>query len=125
MEDFPSELRIKNRARIGLLFSEGTTGIAGAVLVRALPNPDGPTRIVAVAGKKIGGAVQRNRMRRRLRAAFRTGRERLPEGWDFALVARKGLLEAAWRDVIRDMEKAAGRAVADTRSGHPRNPSRP
>ncbi len=123
-ERLPKKSRLRGRDRIGELFADGSGGVSGAVLAKALPNSeaDGQTRIVAVAGKKMGCAVKRNRMRRRLRAAFRTHREQLPEGWDYALVARKGLLEAAWPDLVRDMEMAVRKAVASfgqTRSRRP------
>lgn len=118
MERLPKERRLRGRDRIGQLFAEGARGSSGAILVRAVRNDDpGVTRIVAVAGKKLGNAVRRNRMRRRLRAAFRTCGESLPGGWDFALVARRELLEAEWPQVIRDLEKAMRRAVGDIPSG--------
>lgn len=125
MQDFPKARRLCSRDSITQLFQEGAKGSAGKILVRALPAPDGAAgRVAAVAGKKLGCAVVRNRMRRRLRAAYRTGKEKLPEGWDMALVARPGLLEAAWQDVKRDMELAAARAVKDF-SGRRPSPPRP
>jgi ribonuclease P protein component len=124
METLPKAMRLRGRERIGQLFAEGNGGASRRVLVKALPNTDGQTRVAAVAGKKLGCAVKRNRMRRRLRAAFRTNRDRLPQGCDFALVARKGLLEASWPEVVRDVEKAM-RAAADTPSGRPRSGPRP
>jgi ribonuclease P protein component len=123
-EGLPRESRLRGRDRIGDLFAEGTGGVSGAVLAKALPNPDGRTRVVAVAGKKMGCAVKRNRMRRRLRAAFRAGKESLPKGHDFALVARRGILEASWRDLLRNVETAMRRAVdgGAAPSGRPRPP---
>lgn len=122
MEDLAREERLRGRERIGQLFQEGATGASGKVLARALPNPDARVRVVAVAGKRLGNAVRRNRMRRLLRAAYRTQKERLPKGWDIALVAKAGLLEAPWLDVTRDVERAIGRAVSGC-SG-PRPPRR-
>lgn len=122
MQTFPKAMRLAGRERIGQLFAEGNGGTSRAVLAKALPNPEGRTRVAAVAGKKLGCAVTRNRMRRRLRAAFRTRRDDLPQGCDFALVARKGLVEASWPEVVRDVEKAM-RQAADIPSGRP--PSRP
>lgn len=122
MQNLPKERRLCGRERMGEMFASGSHATAGTVLVRALPcaKRKDQGRMAAVAGKKLGGAVQRNRMRRRLRAAFRTHREQLPEGWDYALVARRGLLEAAWPDLVRDMEKAVHKAVASF--GLPRSP---
>lgn len=113
MENLPRSERLRGRDIVGRLFDKGSRGMAGRVLVRALPNDSAATRIAAVAGKKLGGAPERNRMRRRLRAAFRTQKVSLPPGWDFALVARAGLLETKWRDLTRDVALAMERAVTD------------
>lgn len=121
MEKLPRERRLRGRDRIGQLFGEGVGAVSGVVLAKALPNADGMVRIAAVAGKKMGCAVLRNRMRRRLRAAFRTRQADLPGGHDFALVARRGILEASWQDLIRDVEKSMRRAATGgTPSGQPR-----
>jgi ribonuclease P protein component len=55
---------------------------------------DGPRLGLAVS-RQVGGAVQRNRLKRRLRAAFEATSERLPVDHDYVLVARPGLAEAA------------------------------
>lgn len=121
MQNLPRERRLRGRERMGELFAEGRHAASGTVLVRALPAPEGRGRMAAIAGKKLGGAVERNRMRRRLRAAYRLSRDKLPAGWDFALVARRGLLEATWPKLVQDIENAARKAVAT--SGRP--PSSP
>ena len=122
MEDLPRSQRLRGKEGVGRLFGEGSRGIAGRVLVRALPNDTGTTRIAAVAGKKLGKAVERNRMRRRLRAAFRTLKKTLPPGWDLALVARTGILESTWPDLTRDVTLAVERAITE---GSGPNRSRP
>lgn len=122
MEDLPRAERLRGRDSISRLFAEGNTGASGGILVRALPGDAGIRRMAAVAGKKLGNAVARNRMKRRLRAAYRQEKESLPEGWEFALVARRGLLESEWRDVIQDLRKAVARAVRDTGRTGPQRP---
>ncbi len=114
MQNLPRERRLRGKERMGEIFAEGLHAAVGTVLVRALPSPEGDGRVAAIAGKKLGGAVQRNRMRRRLRAAYRMHREELPAGWDFALVARRGLLEAAWPKLVQDIGNAARKAVASS-----------
>jgi len=59
------------------------------------------------ATKKIGGAVERNRAKRRLREASRRllalhGRL----GWDYVFIAREATLEAGWSRLLDDMESA-------------------
>jgi ribonuclease P protein component len=63
----------------------------------------GSGEFALVAGKKIGGAVQRNRARRVLRAAIREVAPRGVEGHDVVLVAREAIRGARTQDLISEM----------------------
>lgn len=85
----------------------------GLVLqARRRSTPGGETlqaRIGYTASRRVGGAVQRNRARRRLREAVRTAlAPRAKPGHDYVLIARQGTLTRPWADLIRDLETAAG-----------------
>jgi ribonuclease P protein component len=54
---------------------------------------DGPRLGLAVS-RQLGNAVERNRLKRRLRAAFDELYDALPVGNDYVLIARPGLTEA-------------------------------
>ncbi|MBI4753746.1 ribonuclease P protein component [Candidatus Desantisbacteria bacterium] len=63
-----------------------------------------PTRRVGiVAGKKTGGAVKRNRAKRLLREAYRLNKNKLIQGLDMVLVAKKGLPELTFVEVEKDL----------------------
>ncbi|MDR1536282.1 MAG: ribonuclease P protein component [Planctomycetota bacterium] len=111
MEGFSRRERLRSRNRIGDLFREGWRGAAATAAARALANPAGVNLVAVIAGKGLGGAVKRNRARRRLRAAYRQQKNRLPRGWDLAILAKPGFLEAEWPDVKRDVILAAERAI--------------
>ncbi len=113
----PRDLRLRNRRCIDALFSTGGRGACGPVAARAVANGLGVTRLLAVSGKRLGNAVKRNRMRRLLRAAFRTGKDELPHGYDLALIARSGILETPWRELKASVKKAVDKAVAGTKPG--------
>ncbi len=55
------------------------------------------SRAAVVAGRRIGGAVVRNRAKRLLREAVR--REEIKAGWDVMLVARSAIVGARLPDV--------------------------
>lgn len=54
-----------------------------------------PARLGLAVSRKVGGAVARNRLKRRLRAAFDELGEATVAGNDYVLVARPGLADAA------------------------------
>src|SRR5262249_57808140 len=52
-------------------------------------------RIGFAVPRAAGGAVERNRIKRRLREVWRERLERVPAGHDYVLIVRPGLVEAA------------------------------
>lgn len=112
MQTLPRSERIRGKNAVSKLFDNGSNGSYGNILVKAVPNPDNTTRIAAIAGKKLGNAVARNKMKRKIRAAFRQQKTSLPQGWDLAIIARKGLLKSEWQNIIRDLQKAAEYAIS-------------
>ena len=73
---------------------------------------DGPSgaRFGFTVSKKIGGAVVRNRVRRRLRAlAAALGPDQVRQGYDYVLIARPGAVERAYGDLKADLEQALAR----------------
>jgi len=75
------------------------------------------------ASKKVGGAVVRNRAKRRLREA---ARRLLPlhgqAGVDYVLVARPATAEASWAGLLDDLQNALIRLRADLAAPKKRQP---
>ena len=66
-----------------------TSGHANGFLVLyARPNRTATNRVGITVGKKLGHAVVRNRVRRRLREIYRIHEDRFSSGWDIVVVAR-------------------------------------
>ncbi len=66
-------LRLRREAEVRAARSRGRAFADGPLVARVLPNTvDPPTnRYAVIAGKKVGGAVQRNRVKRLVREAIR------------------------------------------------------
>jgi ribonuclease P protein component len=62
-----------------------------------------PVRVGFTASRKVGNAVQRNRARRRLRAAAAEVLERAEPGTDFVLIARPATIERDYRALVGDL----------------------
>jgi ribonuclease P protein component len=70
-----------------------------------------PRRAGFTVGRQIGGAVARNRARRRLREAYRAARDVAPPNIDLVIIGRRPALTADLRTLIEDI-RAAFRAMA-------------
>ncbi len=70
----------------------------------------GSGRVAFVAGRRVGGAVLRNRARRVLRAAWRELAPRVREGFDVALVARGTIRGAKTQDLVAEVDELLSRA---------------
>jgi ribonuclease P protein component len=62
----------------------------------------GNGRFAVIAGRKVGGAVQRNRARRVIRAAWQSAATQLPDS-DAVFVARACILGAKTQDLVGEM----------------------
>lgn len=74
-----------------------TAGQANSHLVLyARPNRTKKNRVGITASKKLGKAVVRNRVRRRLREVYRLNEEKFQPGWDIVVVARSRCITASF-----------------------------
>ena len=71
----------------------------GLLVLRVSPNGLDHTRYCFIASKRVGGAVVRNRVKRRLREVFR--KADCAPGWDAIIMARKGAGDADYADLER------------------------
>lgn len=84
---------------------DGRRSAADAVLVvYALANDLPHARLGLSVSKKYGGAVQRNRLRRLYREAFRLSKESLPTGLDLIVIPR-GPNEPTLADLLQSLPK--------------------
>ena len=123
----PRRERLRGHTRMDELFASGQTGKTRVLVARALPSPVPLVRVAFLAGKAMGNAVVRNRIRRRLRACYRGQKDAIKAasgaggapGWDIALVPRRGAAEAAFPSLRHELRAAIMRAFGKGPSAPP------
>ena len=91
--------RISGQKRHSQIHREGSSAANRLLVIRYLENGLDHSRFAFVVSKRIGNAVARNKVKRRLREAVR-GRP-LTGGWDAVFIARRGIERASFREVGR------------------------
>jgi ribonuclease P protein component len=85
---FPAAMRIRRGLDFKRAYDARATAVDGLLLVFAVGNDLPHARLGLSVSRKVGGAVQRNRWKRRIRAAFRLERDALPAGVDLVVIPR-------------------------------------
>ena len=110
--------RLKRRAEFLAAAAKGRKVATHGLVLQALKrDDDGPGRLGFTVTKKVGNAVVRNRIRRRLREAIkRTSPGAALDDHDYVVMAR----EAALRVEFAALVESLGRAFAEIRRAKPR-----
>ena len=92
-QSFPRRLRLRKRGQFLSVQRRGRRLNSECLIAHLSFNRGGPVRLGITASRKVGGAVQRNRIKRLLREAFRQHALRHERGFDLVLIARQGAPE--------------------------------
>jgi len=95
-----------------LVYDRGRFWAARDIVVRALPNGLDLTRYGLAVGRRLGKAVVRNRVKRRLREILR--KSPLSPGWDIVLIARRPAAQADYKNLeksVTDLLIKAGLSI--------------
>jgi ribonuclease P protein component len=104
---FPRESRILRSADFRAVYDHGvriSTPLFAAFCL-AREGPRSTARLGLTVPRAIGGAVSRNRIKRRLREAFRLHRAEIAPRWDLVFNPRRTALDATWPDIERAFAK--------------------
>ena len=100
------------RRRADFLAAAGGRKVATAAFVlQALGRADnGPIRVGFTVSKKVGTAVERNRVRRRLKDVVkRSAAQALRSGHDYVLIGRRAALKLPFERMIEEFKSALRR----------------
>ena len=132
MEDVPSRSAAPRRTKRGRLsrsvefervYRQGRSHGSRHFVLHAFPrdgtapHPTSEPRLGVSVSRKVGGAVDRNRVKRLVREAFRAEASRLPDGLDVVIVARPDALELVEREGLAGVRaviaELVGRAAGE------------
>ena len=82
----------------------------GYLVLYARKNRTDTNRVGITVGKKLGHAVVRNRVRRRLREVYRLNEDKFQSGWDIVVVARTRAVYADFAQLVDAYMTAAQKA---------------
>lgn len=115
---FPPMVRVRSRLDFAAAYERGVRMSDGCLTLIALPNDRPTSRLGLAVSKRCGNAVQRNRLKRRLREVFRQSRADLPTGLDFVVQPRANTplkLELLRQSLVSLAKRAVRKLAARSR----------
>ncbi len=99
---------VKENYEFRRIYRKGRSAVSPCLVVYCQKNRRGQSRLGVTVSTKLGHAVVRNRVRRRLREIYRLNREKMPAGYDIIVVARVRAAETPYRKLERQYLRCLG-----------------
>jgi ribonuclease P protein component len=102
-QKFPREARLVRRSEYDAVYRAGKRRSSSHFTIFVRPNELPLSRFGFSIKKALGGAVVRNRIRRRLREMVRCHRQEIPAGWDFVMHPKSSVAKAPLSLLTEDL----------------------
>jgi len=112
--------RLSRSGEFNRVYRDGSSHATRYLVLYTFPRGDeesGDVRLGVSVSRKVGGSVDRNKVKRALRESFWGLTEQLPHGFDFVVVARAELAELVEREGTGGVTKSLEEALAAASSG--------
>ena len=105
---FGPAAKLRSRAEFTAVQNDNRRASGRYLTVLGRPNTLGRDRLGIIASKRVGGAVDRNRAKRRVRALFRQELSRPASAldFDFVVIVRQDLVRAPFPAIAADFQAA-------------------
>lgn len=100
---------LKKNSDFRRLYARGKSAATPYMVLYCRPNRRAENRLGYTVSTKLGHAVVRNRVRRRLREIVRLNEPVLKQGWDIVVVARSRCVGAPYRKIEASFLEACGK----------------
>jgi len=97
-----AEVTVKENYEFRRIYRKGRSAVSPCMVVYCQKNRQGRSRLGVTVSTKLGHAVVRNRVRRRLREIYRLNRDHMVPGYDVIVVARTRAAAAPYRRLERE-----------------------
>jgi ribonuclease P protein component len=99
---------LRSREDFARISEQGRSRAGRLMVVRFVPNGRDHDRFGISTGRRLGGAVRRNRVRRRVREVLRRTPNDTGHGWDILIVARAPAVDASFDEIRAGLELLLG-----------------
>ncbi|MBE6992837.1 MAG: ribonuclease P protein component [Ruminococcaceae bacterium] len=101
-------ISLKENRDFRRLYSKGRSKASSRMVVYCRKNRLGKNRIGITVSTKLGCAVKRNRIRRRMREAYRLNEERFEPGNDIVIVVRGKAMDSEFSELTQTLLQMSG-----------------
>ncbi len=102
---------MKKRREFLAVRDKGNSAAGAGIVLQVLKSQNGGVRVGYTVTAKVGNAVERNRIKRRMRAAAREILPSIAGNYDFVLIGRRAALELPFAKLLNDLQKLVKRLV--------------
>ncbi|MDD3386669.1 MAG: ribonuclease P protein component [Candidatus Pacebacteria bacterium] len=101
----PKENRLKKKKEFETVFKNGKTVRSKNIISKYFKSEDNKTKIGFIVSKKVSKkAVERNKIKRRLRASVRENKEMIKDGMNIIIIALPSIKEVPYSEINNDIK---------------------
>jgi len=96
--------RLTRRNQFTYVYKKGESSPAKSLILIYVKSKSNGLKVGFSVSKKIGNSVVRNKIKRRLREAFRAKLPNITTGYNYIVIARPSIVDDSFEDIIKSLE---------------------